>query len=240
MRFGWLFRRTALALIVAGALAFPGVANAARIATLFNSGVNSADVVLADNATDLHYASVPPLAPYDELDVPAGNTSGGSTFEGPGVVTRASGGFPIPPWVADTTASAWITPAGDSTGAGGNYFWETVFDLSGYDASTAVINGRWSSDNNGLDILVNGTPTGQTNPGQFAAYSGFTIPANLLLPTTNVLTFVVNNGAGEANEVGPTGVRVEFDQREADVIPEPATLSLLFAGGAAGLLRRRR
>ena len=229
---------SAAASILAGWLA-PS-APAAPITTLFNTGVDNNNVVLADNAVDPHYRAVAPPPPFDAPGVPAGNMSGASTFAGAGVVARASGGFPIPPWVPDTGLSAWTTPAADTNGPGGNYAWETVFDLNGFIPATAVINGRWSSDNGGLDILVNGASTGQANASQFGGYSGFVIPPNLLLPTTNVLTFIVNNGAGEATEAGPTGVRVEFDQRDAQLIPEPSAAALLLALAPAALARRRQ
>jgi hypothetical protein len=179
-----------------------GISHAATpIPGLFNTGVDAGGVALTDNAIDPHYSLVAP-----------------SLVVGDAIVATSAGMFPIPPWLGDSPTSAWITPAADTNGPGNvdgsaSYFYRTTFDLAGMNASGAVIVGRWASDNGGLDIRLNGTSTGFTNPAQFAAYTPFTLSASAghpFIAGLNTLDFVVNNGAGEMNPFGPTGVRVEY------------------------------
>ena len=33
---------------------------------------------------------------------------------------------------------------------------ETTIDLTGYDATTAVLSGQWSADNEGVEVYLNG------------------------------------------------------------------------------------
>lgn len=170
---------------------------AANIPGLFNTGVDNQGVPLKDNDAELHWKLVDP-SPL--VVVP--------------VVTTSAGGFPIGPWLADNNLSAWLTPAADANGPGlmdgsANYYFELSFDLTGYLPETARITGSWCSDNTGKDILINGVSTGQTNPNQFGAFTPFSITSGFV-EGTNTITFVVNNGGGEADGTGPVGVRVEL------------------------------
>jgi hypothetical protein len=199
------------------AFALPcGLASADAIPGLFNTGVDDSGAPRADNDVDTHYQMVAP-----------------SNVEGDPIVTTSAGGFPIGPWLGDNDLSAWITPAEDATGPGDSdgspsYYYQTTFDLTGFAPSTAEISGQWSSDNLGLDILLNGVSTGFTNPAQFGAWTEFTLSAQAGHPFaagTNTLEFVVNNGGGEDPPDGPTGVRVEMTGT-AVLVPEPSTLAL--------------
>ena len=100
-----------------------------------------------------------------------------------------------------------------------------------------MLAGRWSTDNNGLDILINGTSTGQTTAfDSFLRYTLFSVTTGFVAGV-NSLDFVVNNGTGSAN---PTGLRVEFTTAQATRIPEPGSLLLVGLGlVAAGVLRGR-
>ncbi len=182
-----------------------GSVNAESIPGLFNTGVDengtSNGVPLADNDVDTHYELIEP-----------------SLIVGPAIVATSAGAFPIPPWLDDNEISAWITPSEDTSGPGDfelvpSYYYRTTFDLTGLDPATAEISGQWSSDNSGLDILLNETSTGFENEGQFGGWSEFTLSAadgHPFVRGINTLDFVVNNGAGEDNTTGPTGVRVEM------------------------------
>jgi hypothetical protein len=178
-------------------LAGQGAIQSAPIPGLFNTGVNDKGIPLADNTVELHYKLVDP-----------------SPMAVTPVVTTSSGGFPIGPWLADNTNSAWITPANDSNGPGmedgsANYYYELTFDLTGLDSSTAAIQGNWSTDNAGKDIWINGVATGQANNNQFGSWTPFQITGGFV-EGKNTLTFVVNNGQGADDGSGPTGLRVEM------------------------------
>jgi hypothetical protein len=160
----------------------------------------------------------------------------GSAITGPTFVATSAGGFPIPPWTGDSIDSAWLTPAPDTNGPDGNYFYQMAFDLTGLDVTTVEIYGRWATDNTGSDILLNGLPTGNVNSAGFGDWTDFTLsPATgeSFLPGVNTLTFNVVN----APPPGPTGVRFEFMSATA-LIPEPGSAGLVAM--AAGLLIRRR
>jgi len=196
----------------AGRVAIPG---------LINTGVTSQEGnPLADNDPELHYV-----------------LSGAVT--GPAIVATSAGGFPIGPWVGDSLASAWITPAADTQGPEADYFYDLTFDLTGFDLSTVSIFGRWAVDNVGNDILLNGVSTGNFNNNGFAAWTDFSIgtdDGDVFLPGLNTLRFATFNGPG----AGPTGVRIEFLSATAVPIPEPCSTGLALAGLGVLLGWRRR
>lgn len=173
---------------------------ASPIPGLFNTGVDAAGTPQADDASEMHYT-----------------LAWASAVAGTPTVATSSGGFPIGPWLGDNSVSAWIAPSPttdgpNATSGAANYFYQTHFDLTGRDPTTAVIEGQWATDNGGIDILINGVSTGQSNPSGFASWTPFRI-AHGFLPGVNTLTFMVNNGAGEATASGPTGLRVEMRGR---------------------------
>lgn len=194
----------------AGHVAIPG---------LFNTGVATAEgSALGDNASEPHF------------------TLSGAVAGVP-VVATASGGFPIGPWLGDNGSSSWITPAADTNGPEGDYSYELTFDMTGLDVSTAAISGRWSVDNVGAEILLNGVGTLNFNGNGFGGWTDFVIAPSLddaFLPGLNTLTFNVFNGPG----AGPTGLRVEFLSATAAPVPEPST-ALLALIGLGTFLRRR-
>ena len=157
---------------------------------LFNTGVDETGAVIADGEIDPHYQiAVNPDS------------------ESPDAIVHDSSVFPIVagPWLANNDVSKWISPAFTTVAsAGGDYTYRLTFDLAGFDPSTAFVEGNWTSDNAGLAILINGSPTGNTNPGSFGALTPFTIPPGNFISGLNTIEFVLNNAA-----VGYTGLRVE-------------------------------
>jgi len=163
-----------------------------QIPGLYNTGVDARGVSLADDARDPHYLLRP---------------NGTVAFAATG-----AGGFPIPPWIGDSSVSAWISPATDTTapGAASTYRYETSFDLTGFSPATAHIVGRWATDNTGVDILINGTSTGLANTTQFDVWTNFSITSGFI-SGVNALTFIVRNGnPGDPPGNDPSGLRVEL------------------------------
>lgn len=199
-----------------------GSAAHADAIALFNTGVDSVGAPLANGASELHYNLI----------------SGPDGLTGLRVATDANG-FPLPPWLADNSTSAWIGPVGDGAldGSIGAYDYRLTFSLAGLNAATATISGLWATDNDGADILINGISTGQTTPFGGFTFHSFTIGSGFVAGT-NTLDFIVNNGGG------PTGLRVELSgTAAADGIPEPASWALMilgFGGVGAGVRARRK
>jgi hypothetical protein len=199
------------------------LAQGADITTLFNTGVDNAGMVLPNGVNDPHYAFIAP-----------------SPIVGAPLVRTSAAGFPIMPsgpWLGDNTLSRWITP-NPASGPVGTYFVRTTFDLTGFDPSSAMITGMWTTDNNGVNILINGTATGFTTPFKgFGMFFPFAINSGFV-PGLNTLDFVYFEGGvigglrvqmtGTAN---PTGAE----------IPEPGSLTLFGLGilGLAGYGWRR-
>lgn len=195
---------------VAVLTALPAVAHADAITTLFNTGVDASGVPLANNASEIHYSL---------LNVPGGTTD-------LRVARSSSNTFPFPYWTGDNGTSAWIGPNSGSAMSGppGNYDYATTFNLSGFNAATASITGKWSADNYGVDIFLNGIATSNTATDFYSFYN-FSIIGGFV-DGLNTLDFRVYNAPGA--DSNPTGLRTEL-VGTADV-PEPASLALLGAG----------
>ena len=192
------FKHAVATLSLAAAALVPVAAFAAPI-SIFNTGVNAAGVGLGGLAlggSDTHY------------------TIGLSTA--PIVVTNAA-------YVANNATSQWIW----ANNAQGNqtYTFTTTFDLTGLNASTAVLNGVSTGDEL-LGVVVQ----------NFNQLHAFTLDSGFVAGL-NTLSFVIQNNGG------PGAFRAQFvgtaDLASSEV-PEPGTLALVaVALLAAGALRRR-
>jgi hypothetical protein len=193
---------------------------------IFNTGVDDSGTLLTANSTDPHYSLVTNPDIY----------TGANAFVIPN-------DYPIPPWISNGPNSNWIAPRSSYLHnlASGTYVYRTNFDLTGLDPLTAILTGSWMTDNNGLDILINGISTGFTTSfTQFQeGFASFSITSGFV-GGLNSLDFVVFNGDSEAN---PTGLRVEVSGAANSVsVPEPMTMLLLGFGliGLAGMRKRRK
>ena len=221
-----------LALCAAAVMA--PAANAALITTLYNTGVNSSGVPLANGTTpDPHYSLT---------TVPSGSSTTTRVID-------SAGGFPVGTnYFVGSNQSRWIVPnnnptsgnsAGDTAPAG-DYTFRTTFDLTGFDFTTAAITGGWATDNAGVDIKLNGVSMGFAHPANFSLSSNFFAfsLSSGFQAGINTIDFVVNNAAGGGNN--PVALRVEMTGT-ANQIPEPEGLALVgMALLAAGVARRRQ
>jgi hypothetical protein len=151
-----------------------GTGFANPIAGLQNTGVDASGTLLPIHAPDPHYALVSSANP--------------TTFPGPD--TYVINPRPLS-WVPNTGVSQWISMASNLVShTSGSYVYRIEFMLPATFTS-ATISGQWASDNNSA-ILLNGTPTGFTNP--FVGF-GFMTPFTIntgFVPGLNVLEFDVN------------------------------------------------
>lgn len=183
-----------------------------------STGLAADGTPLSPGAVDAHYT-----------------VTGGDLTDAPTYVAQNPAGYPGY-WPKNDDLSGWITPAltsnGDAAGQPDFIFtYTTRFDLTGYDASTARVDGQLAVDDSLRAVLLNGQDIGFTANG-YSSFKSFAITSGFLAGV-NTLSFVTRNDNG-----GPTGLRVELASTLVPV-PEPAA-ALLMAGGCGVLLLRRR
>jgi hypothetical protein len=196
-------------------------ANMVAIPGLYNTGVDNSGALLPGGAIDPHYTLI---------------SSADPTFTGPNayVIYAASlpGYLPNGPnsqWISPSATAAWTSP--------GEYIYQVTFNLTGLNPNSAIITGQWTSDNDGVNILINGKGTGYTTPIEaFYQFYNFTIRSGFV-SGLNTLDFVVDN-YNEGGWAGPTALRVEMSGT-ASTVPIPPTM-LLLASGLIGLVGVRR
>ena len=189
------------------------------VAGVYNTGLDATGNSLAAGATDPHYTL---------------------TSSAIGQLTSAvmvnPGAYPIGPWVADAPTSGWVAPPGASTTNAdapvGLYVFDTTFDLTGFDPSTAMLSGKWAADNQGSLSLNGGQAVvhSGSNPGSgFRGYLGldsFQFTSGFVAGV-NRLRFTVTNdplGAGDTTN-NPSGLRVDELQVLAQRINHDPVLS---------------
>lgn len=161
-------------------------------------------------------------------------SSASPVYPGPAVFVASS----IPAnYVANDSLSKWIDLAPDANTAltPGTYDYHTTFDLTGLDPSTAVLTGKWASDN-GASMLLNSAATGNTLPSTgFGSLTSFTVTSGFVAGV-NTLDFIVSNDLG-VNGSSPSALRVEISGTAS--VPEPALGVLGFAFLAPVVAGRR-
>jgi PEP-CTERM motif len=155
---------------------------------------------------------------------------------------------PASTWIQETgaglTDSRWITP---QSGIGsvdpitdGMYQYFTTFDLTGFDAASAMFSGRFAVDNLVDSITLNGNVVMGAG-GTFNQWTAFSASSGFV-SGVNTLIFNVRNLAQQTGN--PTGLRVEFLASDvAAAVPEPGTWAMLIIGfgiAGAGLRSQRR
>ena len=202
---------TALGALAVMLTAGSASAQVVNIPGLFNTGVDALGNKLAVGSIDPHYTTV--------------ETATAAEVYNNGAYVQST-----------TAAYIWQT----STGSPGSVTrtFRTTFSLAGLDPLTAFLSGSWSTDNVGVDILLNGVSTGIGKVG-FGVFTPFSISSGFVAGT-NTLDFVVQDlGAPGALAVdGLTGRASVM----ASNVPEPATVALVGGGllAMAGVARRRR
>jgi hypothetical protein len=181
---------------------------------LFNTGVDAHARPLAENQADPHYRSIP-NGPSIQPSFPT-------------YAATSAGGFPIPPWLPDNRSSSWISPGVDTLMPGNtSHIYETSFDLTGLDPATAQIAGRWSADNQGTGIILNGQPVSVLVAPDFTVWTPFQITTGFV-SGTNTLRFIVFN-AFDFSGSNPEGLRVEMAGTAAvacGILPSAPTLQI--------------
>ncbi|GMQ84373.1 MAG: hypothetical protein BMS9Abin06_1164 [Gammaproteobacteria bacterium] len=201
----------------------------ACILTLSTLTANAAGIITLPNGFDLYNTGIDVVTGVDQRYL----VDGGTAF-------LNSESYLSP----NNTDSAWLGP--NATGGATiniTYDLTTGIDLSGIDVSIFSLSGFWISDNEGVDILVNGSSTGQTNtgfhsdlPDAFADNAFSLSGADGLIAGLNTITFRWGNGpnfGGSIVSPDPTHVRVQFSG--FSVVPIPAA-GWLFGSGLLGLI----
>lgn len=212
------------AVVGLGVLVMPSV-EAAPIPGLFTTGVSNNSSLLPLGSQDPHYTVI---------------ESNTASF----AVTY------IPPnYMPNNQTSQWIWQNANGQPTNVTRTFRTTFDLTGFDATTALINGTWATDNIGVDILINGISTGQSIPfyhpttqlTAFQYFTPFTI-SNGFLPGLNTLDFVVKDqgviGGFRVGEISGTATVTSTS------VPEPSSTLVLLAGtltlGLSSALKRKQ
>lgn len=176
------------------------------IPDLYSTGLDDARAPLADGAVDPHYTLI------ENPDVQSTDA-----------IVQDTSVFPISDgtWLPVSSTSKWIGPKFNTVdSAVGIFVYRTTFDITDRDPSTVIIEGRWSTDNAGNEIRVNGVATANAPNTGFNLWTPFAIKGTEvdLVAGVNTIDFVVENVAA----IGYTGLRAEILHSNVAVPPGKA------------------
>jgi hypothetical protein len=184
-------------------------ANAASI-TVWGTGLADNGQLVAAGTVDPHYSIIQAPSPYSTPIAPRVTSNNPTYF----------------PWADNTPTSQWINPSGHGLDLlpAGYYYYQTTFDLTGYNPATAQIVGNLAIDN-ALEVYLNGNYTGVSLPWAASSES----PLHPFSITTgfvgglNSLVFEVYNGPQPGgNPANPTGLQVQITAATAALsVPVP-------------------
>lgn len=147
-------------------------------------------------------------------------------------------------YVQNDADSQWISSnqnGGTETTSSADYVFTTTFDLTGYNASTAMITGSWGVDNYAT-IFLNNVDTGVSllfGQDSFRTLDAFSISENFIAGV-NTLTVKVTNGYVNEPNRDPGPMALRFDDLVLTAVPEPLSIALLGLGLAGiGFSRRK-
>lgn len=208
-------KRVVMHLAVVGAAAFSVGAHAAPITTLFGTGLDASGNTLAGGATDSDWIVV-------------------ETGQAARVRTNLPGTY-----FANNSLSQWIWQQANGQPINVVRTFRTTFDLTGFDHTTAVINGLWGVDNVGEDILINGVSLGITLPGvvisNFSQLHAFTINTGFIAGV-NTLDFRVRDAGSQS----AFRAQLSGEARVSNPVSAPATLALASLALALMALGRQK
>src|SRR5262249_5884576 len=148
----------------------------------------------------------------------------------------------------------WIMPTSGTADnhAAGSYTYQTRFDLTGFDPTTASINFQVAADNRVTGVFLNGHNVGFSYNGPTGsgdAYSAFSDSFTISNPAffqngVNTLQFQVQNApidpAADCYKVqNPTGMMAVLCGKACPV-PEPSTYAMIGLALAGFAARRRK
>jgi hypothetical protein len=145
-----------------------------------------------------------------------------------------------PPWVANTSSSAWIVDnTSNSQSGGGSLIFTQTFSMAGLDPTTAAMSLSWAIDDTGT-LVLNGHTIGTLSTQGFSwdILNSVTVPAADFIAGTNTLVATVTN-----NDNTFEGTNVSITSATANALvgtPEPATWALFGLGVASLRVIRRR